>query len=238
MTSNQLIMPSIGLRWFETRWAEHGMTYIARLYRCISCNTLQLWLPSWMCLKCQICQLAEIQRGNWRFVHAFLSFLSSSTFREARWYPECTFWWKWMEMDGNRWKWMEMDGNGWKWMEMDGNGWNMMKPKLLKDPKGVVNSQVYHETFMVHTDHSVGSELMGFHCDSMPATSVNKCTLQYTLHHFTCMFLKRHLLLYCMVLVAFVCVVKGLKPCECESLHLRTDQLSCLGSSTSECPIR
>ena len=31
----------------------------------------------------------------------------------------------------------------------------MMKPKLLKDPKGVVNSQVYHETFMVHTDHSV-----------------------------------------------------------------------------------
>lgn len=51
------------------------------------------------------------------------------------------------------------------------------------------------------------------------------------------MFLKRHLLLYCMVLVALVCVVKGLKPCECESLHLRTDQLSCLGSSTSECPI-
>ena len=140
--------------------------------------------------------------------------------------------------DGNGWKWMEMDGNGWKWMKHDETWWNMMKPKLLKDPKGVVNSQVYHETFMVHTDHSVGSELMGFHCDSMPATSVNKCTLQYTLHHFTCMFLKRHLLLYCMVLVAFVCVVKGLKPCECESLHLRTDQLSCLGSSTSECPIR
>jgi hypothetical protein len=50
---------------------------------------------------------------------------------------------------------MEMDGNGWTWMKHDGNGWNMMKPKLLKDPKGVVNSQVYHETFMVHTDHSV-----------------------------------------------------------------------------------